>query len=243
MKNCWIVLLAGALFACNNSKDKTASEAKDDTPPPAAAAANPLDKLVGSFVGAFGDNKITLLITKVLKDTVEGRTVVGGNDRPFVGTLSEKEGVYNIAAREPGDDPNDGVFQFAIQLANPDLLTGSWKPYDKKKGEKMYTLQRKAFVYRVDVGDYPIASQRELKPEDVENMMKEDLITMRNEIYARHGYCFKKKDMRQYFEQLDWYVPDNVDVRDKLTDIEKKNIDIIKRYEKYAEEYGDEYGR
>jgi hypothetical protein len=242
MKNCWVLLFACLLFACNNSKDKTASDAKD-VPPPGAAAANPLDKLVGSFVGSFGDNKITLLITKVLKDSIEGRTVVGGNDRPFTGTLSEKEGVYNISAREPGDDPNDGVFQFAIQLANPDLLTGSWKPYDTKKGEKMYTLQRKSFVYRVDVGDYPIGSQRELKPEDVENMMKEDLITMRNEIYARHGYCFKKKDMRQYFEQLDWYVPDNVDVRDKLTDIEKKNIELIKRYEKYAEEYGDEYGR
>lgn len=243
MKNCWTLLLACLLFACNNDKDKTASETSDPSGAAAAAAPNPVNKLVGSFVGAFGDNKITLLITKVAKDTVEGRTVVGGNDRPFVGTFTEKNGVYNIAAREPGDDPNDGLFQFALQLDHPDLITGSWKPFDTKKGEKMYTLERKTFMYRVDVGDYPMASQRELKPEDVENMMKEDLITMRNEIYARHGYCFKKKDMRGYFEQLDWYVPDNVDVRDKLTEIEKKNIEIIKRYEKYAQEYGDEYGR
>ena len=41
----------------------------------------------------------------------------------------------------------------------------------------------------------------------------------------------------------DCYVPNNVDILVLLTAIEKKNIDLIKRYEKYAEEYGDEYGR
>ena len=33
------------------------------------------------------------------------------------------------------------------------------------------------------------------------------------------------------------------DIKGFLTDIEKKNITLIKRYEKYADEYGDEYGR
>ena len=45
------------------------------------------------------------------------------------------------------------------------------------------------------------------------------------------------------FEMEDWYVPNTVDIRGFLTDIEKKNIEMIKRYEKYADEYGDEYGR
>jgi len=66
---------------------------------------------------------------------------------------------------------------------------------------------------------------------------------MRQEIFARHGYCFSKKEFRQRFENEDWYVPDTTDIRGRLTDIEKKNIALIKRYEKYAEEYGDEYGR
>lgn len=73
--------------------------------------------------------------------------------------------------------------------------------------------------------------------------MKDELEQMRNEIFARHGYCFKKKDMREMFEDQEWYVPDNVDVRNKLTAIEIKNLALIKRYEKYAEDYGDEYGR
>ena len=60
---------------------------------------------------------------------------------------------------------------------------------------------------------------------------------MRNEIFARHGYCFKKKELRQQFETEDWYVPNTVDIKGFLTEIEKKNIALIKRYEKYAEDY------
>jgi hypothetical protein len=41
----------------------------------------------------------------------------------------------------------------------------------------------------------------------------------------------------------DWYVPNTVDVKGLLTDIEKKNVEMTKRYEKYAVDYGDEYGR
>jgi hypothetical protein len=202
-----------------------------------------INKLIGSFVGDFGDNKITVLITKAQGDTISGRSVVGGNDRPFSGTLTEKDGAWQIKAREPGDNPDDGVFDFSIQPANTDLLTGSWKPYDDKKAPKEFSLQRKKFIYRTDVGSFPEASQRELKPEDLENMVKESLGFMRNEIFARHGYCFRRKETRDTFEGVAWYVPDNVDVRDKLTDIEKKNLALIKRYEKYAEEFGDEYGR
>jgi hypothetical protein len=38
-------------------------------------------------------------------------------------------------------------------------------------------------------------------------------------------------------------VPNTVDIKGYLTETEKKNIMLIKRYEKYAEEYGDAYGR
>lgn len=243
--------VSSCLLACNSdSKTKSSqSEEKEDTaqatanqttPPPAT---NLVEKLLGSFVGSFGDNKITLLIIKAQGDSILGRSIVGGNDRPFAGTMMLKDGLYTINATEPGDHPDDGSFSFSIQESNPDVVTGSWKPNDAKKKAKDYTLQRKQFKYDPGVGSYPEASLRLLKPEDVENMMKEDLEFMRNEIFARHGYCFKKKHLRQQFENEEWYVPDTVDIRGRLTEIEKKNIDMIKRYEKYAEEYGDEYGR
>jgi hypothetical protein len=244
-------LAIALLFSCNSNKEKTAS-AVDEKVSPAAdtktktettTQPNPLEKLLGSFVGPFGDNKITLLIIKVMGDSVEGRSIVGGNDRPFIGTFSGKDGLYSFVAREPGDHPDDGVFTFSINMTSANTLTGSWKPNNPKKPVKEYSLERKKFEYRTDVGSWPETSQRLLKAEDVENMMKEDLEFMRNEIFARHGYCFRKKSLRQQFEMEDWYVPNTVDIRGFLTEIEKKNIALIKRYEKYAEEYGDEYGR
>jgi hypothetical protein len=243
---------AAFIISCssNKNKEKTASAQQDNTAPQTSSTGNtatpsprPLEKFLGSFVGPFGDNKITLLVTKLEGDSVVGRTIVGGNDRPFRGTFKKEGALVSFNAKEPGDHKDDGEFNFSIDEGSPDILKGNWKPFAKNRPAKDFELQRKQFAYRTDVGDYPEASQRLLKAEDVENLMKEDLEFMRNEIFARHGYCFNKKYLRQQFELQDWYVPNTVDIKGYLTEIEKKNIAMIKRYEKYAEEYGDEYGR
>lgn len=246
-------IIASTLSACNLGKSPDVKAAKDSEPaaesaqgqpsPAAPHAAENVEKILGSYVGAFGDNKITVLITKAKDGSVSGRSIVGGNDRPFDGTLSIEDASYVVEAREPGDHKDDGVFKFRIADSDPGELKGTWKANDPKRPEKSFTLERKKFVYRPNVGSWPEASTRLLKAEDVENLMKDELSFMRNEIFARHGYCFAKKELRQQFENEDWYVPNAVDIKGYLTDIEKKNIALIKRYEKYAEEYGDEYGR
>ena len=247
-----LISCVGLFFSCseNKNKEKTASaETKAATPDatvPATSpqpAPSPLEKFLGSFVGPFGDNKITMLVTKVEGDSVVGRTIVGGNDRPFRGTFHKEGTKISFIAKEPGDHKDDGEFKFEVDDAAPDVITGSWTPFAKGRPAKEYKLERKVFSYRPDVGDFPEASQRLLKAADVENLMKEDLEFMRNEIFARHGFCFNKKHLRQQFELQDWYVPNTVNIKGFLTDVEKKNIALIKRYEKYADEYGDEYGR
>lgn len=263
MRKFWFLLVTtGLLLSCNNDK-KTAeapeqSAEKADTPTtvsmttsssseakqtPLQLATKPYEKLLGSYVGEFGTNKITMLITAVAGDSVVGRTIVGGNDRPFRGTFIREADFFSFNAKEPGDHKDDGVFNFSISDKDPDIVRGSWKPFAKGRPEKGYELSRRKFAYNPGAGSYPEASQRLLKAKDLENMMKEDLEFMRNEIFARHGFCFNRKNLRQMFEMEDWYVPNTVDIRGFLTPIEKKNIEMIKRYEKYAEEYGDEYGR
>jgi len=169
--------------------------------------------------------------------------MLGVIDRPFSGTVKKLNTVWHIHAAEPGDHKDDGVFDMEIDPAKPNTVTGIWNANEAKRPPKTFALERKKFSYDPGVGDYPQASQRLLTVADVENEMKEDLELMRNDIFARQGFWFKKKELRQQFENRDWYVPNTVDIKGFLTDIEKKNIALIKRYEKYAEEYGDEYGR
>ncbi|HPG10201.1 MAG TPA: YARHG domain-containing protein [Chitinophagaceae bacterium] len=241
----WIAL--PVFIACNNNSSSTSKTGTEEFGDPVHNEAQTdsarAEIMYGSYVGAFGDNKITMLITTLHNDSISGRTIVGGNDRPFNGIFTKKGVTYYIHAAEPGDHKDDGVFDFEISESNTSDVNGTWKPNDANRPSKTYTLSRKKFEYKTDVGDYPEASQRLLEVGDVENLFKEDLEFMRNEIFARHGYCFNRKHLRQQFEMQDWYVPNTTDIKGFLTDIEKKNITLIKRYEKYADEYGDEYGR
>jgi len=247
------IIIPLAMFACkmnraaisanDSSGDPAAAAIRIQPSPDAAPAGEVIEGILGSYVGQFGDNKITLLVTKAGDGAISGRSIVGGNDRPFDGTLNLENGTYVVEAREPGDHRDDGVFKFQIAQSDPSKVEGTWKANDTKRAEKSYVLERKKFEYHANVGNWPQASQRLLKAKDVENLVKGELEFMRNEIFARHGYCFAKKELRQQFENEDWYVPNTVNIKGFLTDIEKKNIALIKRYEKYVDEYGDEYGR
>jgi hypothetical protein len=87
------------------------------------------------------------------------------------------------------------------------------------------------------------ASTTKLEEEGLKNLRKLDLEIIRNTIFARHGYAFKKLSIRSFFEANFWYVPiaDNVDK--DLTPLEKKNIALLKRLEEYAEDHYDLFGR
>ena len=202
--------------------------------------------LRGNYLGMFGTNKINIVVTEMTDKTIKGHSVVAGNDRPFEGTVALDENRYHIKAAEPGTDKYDGKFEFTIsRKAGYDSipLYGKWIPNDKKAKPKTFQLQKVAFKYNVDAGAFAQSSKRELKAADVENVSKYELTLMRNEIYARHGYCFKNKEMRTYFDGQDWYIPMNVDIRTELSPTEKKNEALLKRYEKFAVDYYDEYGR
>ena len=82
-----------------------------------------------------------------------------------------------------------------------------------------------------------------LSKKDVENLSKADLLVLRNSIYAKHGYTFKKQSLRKYFDGQSWYVPVYTDIKPFITEIEKKNIELLMKYEKHAEEYYDVFGR
>jgi len=87
------------------------------------------------------------------------------------------------------------------------------------------------------------ASTTALKEEDVKNLRKLDLQIIKNTIFARHGYAFKKQTFRNFFDPVAWYVPVKNNVDNDLTAIENKNIKLLDRFTKYAEDNYDAFGR
>jgi hypothetical protein len=87
------------------------------------------------------------------------------------------------------------------------------------------------------------SSTKKLKESDIKNLKKIDLEILRNTIFARHGLSFKTKKVRQFFDDVEWYIPVAANVDNKLTETEKQNIVLLKRFEKYAEDNYDSFGR
>lgn len=240
------VLFLLTLAGCNSKSSVPGAE--DNSPgKDSAAAVAPIDTslLIGSYVGDFGANKITVIISKAIHDSVGGRSIVGVNNRPFAGTISKEGSVFEAIAKEPGDINSDGVFNFSFDMNKPEEISGNWTPNHPTKDleSKAFSLIKKVFKYSTDSGYYPEASKRLLNDSDLNNLAKNELDDMRNEIFARHGFCFRNKIQRDFYETQSWYIPISTDVRAALTDVEKKNITLIKKYAKYAADYGNDYGR
>ena len=81
-------------------------------------------------------------------------------------------------------------------------------------------------------------TKEELTDDDIGDLFTEELSVLRNEIFARHGWVFKNKDLQKTFETMDWYKPDPEFTADKvptvLTTIEFKNITKLKQAEEVA---------
>ncbi|KUJ61637.1 hypothetical protein AR687_11910 [Flavobacteriaceae bacterium CRH] len=267
--------------------------------------------LYGSYVGDFivlerdttrtqkenYTNKINIIIKKITESKVIGQNVVAGNNRPLTGKMTITGNTVHFILKEPGDDKNDGVFDFEIK--NDTLLVGTWTANSSKKEvtKRKFELIRKEFKYDPDLmlsegemyidyvnpkkqkiaieiedeeneegnteentdgkGEYTEdtyriaspavytlnSSTQKLKESDVKNLKKIDLEILRNTIFARHGLTFKTKTVRQFFDRVNWYIPISSDVNDKLTLTEKQNVVLLKRFEKYAEDNYDTFGR
>lgn len=81
-------------------------------------------------------------------------------------------------------------------------------------------------------GKYPQASMRVLTLDELAKLSKAELQLMRNEIYARYGFVFKKGGaMYLHFSKQDWYKAQNADVNKFLTELERENIAKIQQQE------------
>jgi len=70
-----------------------------------------------------------------------------------------------------------------------------------------------------------------LTDNDLKGMQTSELRIKRNEIFAKHGYIFQNSELKKYFSKFDWYSQKYKNVDNLLTDDDKKNIELIKKYE------------
>lgn len=87
---------------------------------------------------------------------------------------------------------------------------------------------------------WPWTSERPVTTEDMSQLSHWELVLMRNEIYARHGWIFRRADLQAHFDKQPWYRPRgtsanreavNRQVSAELTPLERQNVRTILQYE------------
>ena len=146
--------------------------------------------------------------------------------------LAKKEFVYNpnFMLNEDSD---------LIDWENPKDFKEKYTDDDGKT--ESYTTSKNRFasdaVFKIN------ASKQKLAEKDLKNLRKLDMEIIKNAVFARHGYAFKKPTYRYFFEQTDWYIPVSNNVDDQLSKMEKDNVALLNRFIKYAEDKYDQFGR
>lgn len=147
--------------------------------------------------------------------------------------LTKKEFVYN---------PNFMLDEESnlVDWENPKDFVEKYTDEETGKTEK-YTTQKNRVasdaVFKLN------ASKQKLTEKELKNLRKLDMEIIKNSVFARHGYAFKKQTYRNFFEQTDWYIPVSNNVDKDLSPMEKENVALLNRFIKYAEDKYDSFGR
>ena len=106
----------------------------------------------------------------------------------------------------------------SIEWHNVDLIRKL-----EKQHQGNLTLQKGDYIF-------PQSSKEILTQEQIDEIDASLLPYARNEIYARHGYEFKKAKYARYFRKKSWYKPGGFSASD-LSTIEQRNIVLIRKTE------------
>lgn len=147
--------------------------------------------------------------------------------------LSKKEFVYN---------PNFMLDQDSdlVDWSNPKDFVEKYTDEETGKTESYKTSKNRMAseaIFKLN------ASKQKLTEKELKNLRKLDLEIIKNSVFARHGYSFKKETYRYFFEQTDWYIPVSNNVDKELSPMEKDNVALLNRFIKYAEDKYDSFGR
>jgi hypothetical protein len=157
--------------------------------------------------------------------------------------LSRKERVL-AQFKAQGDAPSDELQLEALLLARAlGEDAGSWEGMEWLAEAEHYLLGET----RTPLDD-PRMLDRQLKVADLSNMSRRDLRILRNMVFARHGREFKSPILQMYFDNMSWYKADAAYTEARLTELDRRNIQVIQSVEQSIGgpltegQHQDEYG-
>lgn len=208
------------------------------------------------FRGILNENTLGLILDEPGNDKSDGRFQLKLKQDSLIGDwvafnkasvkspektlkLTRKEFAYNPNFMLSKDQSEDSDYENPVDWNGGKLKKNSFVNDQGETETYENTFYRSASdnVFKIN------ASKQKLTEKDLKNLRKLDLQIIRNTVFARHGYSFKKETYRQFFENTDWYVPVSNNVDADLTPLEKENVALLARLEKYAEDHYDTFGR
>lgn len=202
------------------------------------------------FRGVFNESTKSFVLDEPGNDKTDGRFEVKLTNDSLTGNwtafnksavkaplknlkLIKKEFVYN--SNFMLDENSD-----LVDWENPKDFKEKYTDEETGKTE-IYTTSKNRFasdaVFKIN------ASKQKLTEKDLKNLRKLDMEIIKNSVFARHGYAFKKQTYRNFFEQTDWYIPVSNNVDSELSPMEKENVALLNHFIKYAEDKYDQFGR
>jgi hypothetical protein len=202
------------------------------------------------FRGVFNETTKSFILDEPGNDKTDGRFEVKLNNDSLTGSwnafnakaVKTPSKVVRLAKKEFVYNPNFMLSSDSdlIDWENPKNFVEKYTDEETGKTES-YTASKNRIasnaVFKIN------ASKQKLTEQDLKNLRKLDLEIIKNSVFARHGYSFKKATYRNFFEQTDWYIPVSNNVDNDLSPMEKENVALLNRFIKYAEDKYDSFGR
>ncbi|WP_294265123.1 MULTISPECIES: YARHG domain-containing protein [Chryseobacterium] len=202
------------------------------------------------FRGIFNETAKSFILDEPGTDKSDGRFEVKLSKDSLTGkwnafntsAVKSPHKILKLAKKEFAYNPNFMLSENSdlIDWENPKDFTEKYTDEETGKTETYMASKNRIAsdaVFKIN------ASKQKLTENDLKKLRKLDLEIIKNAVFARHGYAFKKQTYRNFFEQTDWYIPVSNNVDKDLTPIEKENVALLNRFIKYAEDKYDSFGR
>lgn len=182
------------------------------------------------------ENKVLLIVLAVIIVVLLAGSIAvgifGGESMKKVEATVPKKDIK--AAKEAAELPDEGEVQTVAIDKDITVNAGSSDVQALQNDT-----QAAQGTQTANVGDYifPNSDSVLLTDSEVSGLSKDQLRLGRNEILARHGRRFNDQTLQQYFDSKSWYSgtisPEEFDANldSRLNDVERANIEIIKKYE------------